>query len=318
MMINNINKKEDNIVNINTTTSTPLTPEQRRKAEAVDRNNKRMKTLAKFVRPLAEAVREKNIELKGQHILAPQGEDEWVPKKMNVEYLQESGTRHPIVELSMQHYDKSYQKNEKGDYDWKLRKIVILFTMGKDINTWSYYGRKVDLNYVKMHGSWSRPERSNRYYKNMDNAVKKAIEAMLEAYDAYNLPVHYHNRMLDHNKSFKESIRLPEIDGINIKSGFYESGSVDHQTKRCLLDKDEKQSYNWNTATRTTLNPTSVKLQKHGQSVANRNDLTTRFSGFTIKTNSMEAGQKATTEAINEFNALLDKYEHLLTHLGGA
>jgi hypothetical protein len=32
----------------------------------------------------------------------------------------------------------------------------------------------------------------------------------------------------------------------------------------------------------------------------------------------MEAGQKATTEAINEFNALLDKYEHLLTHLGGA
>ena len=300
------------------TTSTYPTPQQIRKAESIERDKKRMETLAKFVKPLAAAVREKNIELEGQHILAPQGHDEWIPKKMHVEYLQESGTRHPIVELSMQHYDKSYHKNEKGDYDWKLRKIVILFTMGKDIDTWSYYGRKVDLNYVKMHGSWSRPERSNRYYKNMDNAVKKAIEAMLEVYDAYNHPVHYHNRMLDHNKSFKESIRLPEIDGINIKSGFYESGSVDHQTKRCLLDKDEKQSYNWNTATRTTLNPTSFKLQKHGQRVANRNDLTTRFSGFTIKTNSMEAGQKATTEAINEFNALLDKYEHLLTHLGGA
>ena len=119
MMINNINKKEDNIVNINTTTSTPLTPEQRRIAERKARNardnKKRMETLAKFVQPLAEAVANKNKDLEGQHILAPHGEDEWIPKQMKVEYYHATNTNHPRVKLSMKVYDKSYKRNEKGD-----------------------------------------------------------------------------------------------------------------------------------------------------------------------------------------------------------
>ena len=298
-------------MNINTTTSTPLTPEQRRIAERKARNardnKKRMETLAKFVQPLAEAVANKNKDLEGQHILAPHGEDEWIPKQMKVEYYHATNTNHPRVKLSMKVYDKSYKRNEKGDHLWDLIDASITFSMGKDIDTWSYYGnRGMDLSYVKMHKSWSKPERPNRYYKNMGNAVKKAIEAMEETFRCYNNIVHHSNQTIDHNESFRKSIRLPEIDGINIRAGFSKSGNIDHQTQRCLEDRDPKQSWNWDTVTRT-------RLSKYGE----RKDLTTKFSGFEIKTNSMEAGQARTTQAINDFNNLLDEYKDLIVILKG-